>query len=403
MAGVADKNALKAGLFIIFSLVLAIAVFWTVSGVDLGNRQTRTIRFELAQDVSGLAAGSEVRVGGLKKGRVHDVRLDDEGNHVLVDVELPEDVVLRQDPVVAVQSTVTGVSWVNFSHLGAGEPLADETVIEGEISGVSAVVASITELGPSLSALAGELREDALPRLSALLDRAGGTLDTVDSTFTDVGGKAGKAIDRADRTVERIDDLLADNRSTIDQTLESLRDASQRMPALVDETRDLVATVEETAVQLRTDLDDTSQRLRGILDSTAGVVEKADRAADDTAITLREVRGIIQGNRGKIEQIITRTTDASRTLNLAATEIRRSPWRLLYRPDGRQRESMDLYDAARQFADGAGALQDAAIALEDAAEDPTAGSEDVRRLLIELQERFENFDRIEREFFEKLK
>ena len=63
---------------------------------------------------------------------------------------------------------------------------------------------------------------------------------------------------------------------------------------------------------------------------------------------------------------------------------------------------MDLYDAARQFAEGAGALQDAAIALEDATNDPTADSQAVRELIEALQARFEAFTRIEQEFYQKL-
>lgn len=391
MAGVADKNALKAGIFIVFSLLLAIAVFWAVNGVRLDGERKLIIRFDLAQDVSGLAPGSEVRIGGLKKGRVRDITLENDAAQVLVEVSLPEDVVVRKGPVAVVQSTVTGVSWVNFSDLGTGEPLPDGAVIDGQTSGLSSAIASLGELGPSLNELTLELREGTLPQVSGFVDRATTTLDTVDSAFT-----------RADQTIGRLDSLLADNRPTIEQTLANLRDASQRLPALVEESQKLVATVEQSAAELAADLDGTGERLRRLLDSSTHVAQKADEAATDTAITVREIRGLVQGNRGKIEQIITRATDASRALSLAASEIRRSPWRLLYKPDGEQRESMDLYDAARQFAEGAGALQDAAIALDDATNDPTATSDDVRKLLADLQQRFERFDEIEREFFEKL-
>lgn len=391
MAGVADKNALKAGSFIIFSLLLAVAVFWVVNGIGLDTSRTLLVRFDLAQDVSGLAAGSEVRVGGLKRGRVRQVALDDEAAHVLVEVSLPGDVVVRQGSVAVVQSTITGVSWINFSDLGAGDPLPDDAVVEGRTSGMNSAIAALGELGPGLADLTAELREGTLPRISGMVDRATSTLDTIDSAFN-----------RADQTVGRLDSLLADNRTTIDQTLANLRDASQRLPALVEESQKLVATVENAATELAADLDGTGQRLQRLLDSSGNIAEKADQAADDAAVTVREVRSIVQGNRGKIQQIITRATDASRTLSLAASEIRRSPWRLLYKPDGRQRESMDLYDSARQFAEGAGALQDAAIALEDAANDPTTDAEEVHKLLDALQERFERFDQIEREFFKKL-
>ena len=391
MAGVADKNALKAGSFILASLVLAIAVFWAVRGISFDGNARWAIRFDLAEDVGGLTPGSEVRIGGVKAGQVDAIELGDALDHVMIEVSLPEEIILRDGTLVKVQSTVTGVSLLNFESLGEGEPLNADVPLDGRGGNLTTAIAAVAELAPTLNALATDLREESLPRAHEVLGKVGSTVDTFNTTAS----KAGRAVDK-------VDALLADNRDEVDATIANLKAATDRVPQLLDDVSALVERMDETVVQVRMDIESTSQRLDSLLATAQEVADDAKTAADDTRITLREVRGIIQGNRGQIEEIIDRMTDASSTLSLAASEIRRSPWRLLYKPDGQQRQSLDLYDSARRFAEGANALQDAAIALEDATADPTADSQQIQALLERLRERFETYEKVESEFFRKL-
>ena len=57
--------------------------------------------------------------------------------------------------------------------------------------------------------------------------------------------------------------------------------------------------------------------------------------------------------------------------------------------------NLNLYDSARQFADGAGSLNDAALALRDALANKNADPEQVKELLKKLDERFANFRHVE--------
>ena len=65
-------------------------------------------------------------------------------------------------------------------------------------------------------------------------------------------------------------------------------------------------------------------------------------------------------------------------------EIRRSPWRLLYKPSNNEMSNLNLYDSARQFAEGANSMSDAAEALRDALKDPDAKPEQLQKLVDEL-------------------
>lgn len=392
MAGVPDKNAFKAGVFILVALSLVLGVFFAVNGFGWRPGHTWTIRFDVGDDVGGLGPGAEVRIGGVKQGQVERVALAGDLAHVDVSVSLPRHVVLKDKPRVSIQSTVTGVSWLNFDSLGDGQPLPPGSVIAGEAGTFSNLVAAANRIAPGVAALVDDVRETTLPKFNGLVDKTGQTMDSV-----------GTAATRAGDTAATVDDLLKSNRPAVEQTLANLRDASERAPSVMEQAELLVQSWTGVAEEVGQALEGTGARLDRVLDSAQVIADDMKGAAKDTQATVKDVRGLIAGNRGKIEQIISRSREASATLSLAASEIRRSPWRLLYKPDGGQRESLDLYDAARRFAEGANALQDAAVALDDASRDPTADPEKVRQMLEELQRKFQEFDQVERLLYERLR
>jgi phospholipid/cholesterol/gamma-HCH transport system substrate-binding protein len=399
MAGVADKNALKAGIFIVTAAALALTVFFLVGRLGFSRDQTWTIRFDVADDVSGVGPGADVRIGGVAVGEVTSVGISDDFRHVDVKVTLPNEVVLRSEPRVVIQATVTGVAWLNFDSLGDGEPIPPGGVIVGDAGTISNLVAAANRLAPAVTGLVDDVRDTTLPKVNEVLGKTSNTIDNVDSTVS----RFGEAADRTANAAQTVEELLERNRENLDATLASLRQASERAPRLIDDANILVNNWSTAADSVRETLDGTGERLDALLADAQVIAGDLKETSKETSATVKDVHSIISGNRGKIETIITRMRDTSSTLNLASSEIRRSPWRLLYRPDGTQRESLDLYDSARRFAEGAASLQDAAIALGDAANDPAADPAKVDQLLVELQQKFQEFDRVERALYERLK
>ena len=370
MAGVADKNALKAGIFITASIVLALIIFFFVTGTGFLTGKTWTVRFDLVEDVSGIEPGAEVRVGGLKRGQVDGVGLSDDAKYVDVKITLPDDLAVKQGVKVAVQSTVTGIATLNFSALGDGDPLDPKMPIDGDGGSIGTLVDGINQIVPTATGMIRHLQEQTLPKADGVLDKTSGAIDNVNAA-------------------------VGENRPDLRKTMASLAEASGRAPKLLDDLNAAVSRVDTAVVEIRQSLEGTGTRLDNLLKDATTVAGDLRQSSDT-------VRGILVGNRGKIEQIIARARDASSTLNLAASEIRRSPWRLLYKPDGKQRESLDLYDAARRFAEGANSLQDAAVALQDVTGDKSADPQQVTALLKDLQDKFDQFDQVQAELFRRL-
>ncbi len=89
-------------------------------------------------------------------------------------------------------------------------------------------------------------------------------------------------------------------------------------------------------------------------------------------------------------------------LKLAAVEIRRSPWRLLHRPDDQEYETDNLYDAARSFALAAGALEASAASLQSVLEYDAVEKDQLQQKLDYFEKLFGKFKETEQSFWDAL-
>jgi len=139
-----------------------------------------------------------------------------------------------------------------------------------------------------------------------------------------------------------------------------------------------------------------------VLDKAKGTVDSITVALEDVKKTVANTRditasgkSILASNRSKIDGMIASLKATGDNLKAATTEIRHSPWRLLYKPAPGEVANLNLYDSARQFAEGASSLNDAAAALRDALKDPNADQKKVQSLVDQLDKSFENFNQVE--------
>ena len=133
-----ERNALRAGIFIVVSLILMLGVVVGIKGVSrfLEPVQRQQVRFKLSDDIGGLGEGDPVRIGGANVGSVRDVELDTDSPDpgIVITFAIPERFKVRSDAIVTVQSTLTGVAVLNIVSLGSGSPLTEGDVIAGTAS-----------------------------------------------------------------------------------------------------------------------------------------------------------------------------------------------------------------------------------------------------------------------------
>jgi ABC-type transporter Mla subunit MlaD len=269
-----------------------------------------------------------------------------------------------------VQSTITGATWLNIDNLGAGEPATESSPLTGRPSGITRLLATLDEVTPELKATVTTAKETI-----------GG--------FKPVGPKvAGLVDDVRTRTLPKVD-------HTVDRGGEALANIRDIAGDTKTDFRETMANVRSATGDLKDKLPGITGKLDGALAKVNNSLETAQGALTEAKETITGARGLIVGNRGRLETLIKSLKTTGDNLEGASAEIRRSPWRLLYKPGKDEVANLNLYDAARQFADGAEDVSDASLALRDALADPTADKQHVEKLMQQLEQTFGNFKQVE--------
>ena len=170
------RNNTLAGLFVVGSVTLGVAVSFLLAERGAGMNATRFIvRFPVSQGAAGIAEGSPVLLGGQQVGRVLSVGFSGEpASNVDVRVEVREDVVLYENASVYLDKPLLGsLSAINITSAGAdggkGEKFVGKSarIEAGEVVGAGQA--------PGLLAQAGLGAEQ--------LDQIKRTLDNLDKSM----------------------------------------------------------------------------------------------------------------------------------------------------------------------------------------------------------------------------
>jgi ABC-type transporter Mla subunit MlaD len=365
-----DRSAFKAGLFIVVSVVLIGVILVGIKGIHAVFVPTsqRMARFSLTDDIGGLRLGDDVRIGGFKVGVIRsiDVRGLEEGQKpdILISFDLPDQYHLHDNTHLAVQGTLTGGSWLNIDDLGSGTALADGGILVGHPSAFGSVLSSLSGSGPDLAALLRDVHTITVPKVNKAVDTANDTLASLHELFGDV---------------------KTDLRGTISHLNAITANAQEKLPGLLDH-------VDAVATKLATTIDNVQGTL-------ADIKATAANAKGFTAAA----RDVIGGNQGRLDNIIASLKVTSDNLKGASAEIRRSPWRLLYKPEPGEMGNLNLFDATREFAEGANSVNDASLALRDALKNPNVDPKELKRLMDNLDQSFANFNLVEHKLWDSVK
>ena len=413
-----NGSALRAGLLMLVSLGLIIAVIIGVKGLGWIKDPvvTHLVAFDLKTNVSGLRVGDEVRIGGAKVGEVRKimVNLDTAGvpPHVLVAFTMPKRYVVKEGVVLRIDGTLTGTSWLNFEQMGSGAPVdTSSKPLVGQASPTSELLATVGGLAPEVKAILADVRNKTLPAVQAV----------VDDVRTKTVPKVNDAVDSFKSTGQSATALTTDMRTSYKPIVDKYHAVADKAIEMMEAIRavfgDTKTDFRETMANLNKTTASIKEKLPPMLEKIDGTLTKLDTAMTKVNTTLGEVhttitnakelsagaKAVIVGNKSKLDSMVDSMKKAGDNLKAATAEIRRSPWRLLYKPAPNEMANLNLYDSARQFAEGANDLNDAAAALRDALKGGEASEEDIKKLMTKLEERFGQFKEIEQKLWASVK
>ena len=133
------------------------------------------------------------------------------------------------------------------------------------------------------------------------------------------------------------------------------------------------------------------------------VLDKTITALANIQVIVQQFKTITVSQQPVLERFLANLQLSSDQLKLAAIEVRRSPWRLMYEPDDKELATDNLYDAARSFAMAASQLDTTAQSLQAATDNRNVDSSQVEKILNHLNLVFSKFKEAETSFWKAIK
>jgi len=367
------RNNVRAGVFVTVSLlaIFGVVIALTEAVSILEARNAYRIRFPVTAGVEGLTVGSKVHVGGVEMGEVTGINpLIESGRFesILVDIEIDRDVTLFDDAVsLRIAPLLGNVAWINFPDIGGGE--GARVVNPGDIIDASAGAGLLTTLlGPQNAARADHIVEN-FQTLSGFLANVGSEYE---KRFVPILEKTDSALLDAGQTVAKAREDYSRWSLTIDQVMERALSISGNIDAAMAEARQIISDNHEklnatlaNAADLSADAKAIAERVRGeTIDKVTSLIDRGYEGVDAFSSTGETIQQRVDAEIPGLADALANARIAAQQLKLATIEVRRSPWKLLYRPEPKELEHELLYEAARSFAVAASDLKAASGSLD---------------------------------------
>lgn len=395
--------------------LVCLAVVIVVSGPDRFASKTKYVAvFGVTDDLQGVRAGDEVRVGGVRVGNVKSVVVNTEIEvpDIRVTVMLPTKYVVREGATISVGGLI-GSAWLNVDSLGAS---ANSRLPEGGvIQGAPSALTRLSQLAPKLDAILADVKSRTLPGI----DR---TIEEYRLVAADARAKNLPAIETAANTARQ---LLEDVRAQITPIIEryaGVTTAAQRAatnigdfvgpgdgPASFDFRKSL-ANVKDATGTAKEQLPIITEKVKTVLDQLDERLTQLKGTADDLRTSMAnareatgEIREILVDSRTRIDRIVASVEATTNNAKAFSSEVLRRPSRLIWRDDAKTQNNLGVYQSARQFAEGAQELNDAAAMLRDALRDPRITDEELKRRVKLLETSFDKFGTVEEQLYNSVK
>lgn len=371
------RNRVVAGAFLLVMLAAGLAILVVIGGWQtwFEARQTLRVRFDAAPNIK---IGSPVLLAGHPVGRVVDIELveapcpveytgDDKCYKVEVVTELPEAFRICQNARVTIAQALVGQSaLINIEDVGFGDP------VKGALPGrqQSPFAGAADELG---------LGAKEKGNLSSILENIRTTTDSIRKDLPEVIEKVKATaanLEEGSKSVQtaatKINGILDENRDNVKAAVANAKSLSEKadqkggevLDNLKAASGDVKAILDENRADLRKTVTQAGELMAKVNANADEILANVKATSGDLLKTVKDIREVVVIHKKNITTMVQNLHETSEHLKALAKEVRRSPWRLFKEPDKQEVESINLYEAARDFASAASDLDSLADTLQ---------------------------------------
>ncbi len=350
------RNNVRAGIFVSVAIVLAVATVIVLSDVRqalLRPSRQYTVTFDVASGVQNISRGAEVRVGGMQMGKVKEVRpmiAQDVFQEVIeIDFSLDSRVRLYDNATVMITSALIGGS-ANLEIVSVGGEPAEPPEEADAAERPPAVLAEggVLQGTPGIGALVGVLGPANAAKTETIIDDFKATSGNIrkltqrinEDDWPRWADNITEVMSWATSATERVDELLIEGRGLFADTR-----------GVVAENRESIGTIVTNAETTSEDLKSVMSRIRTeTVDKVHALLDTGQEGLTQASAVLKDLRTDYGIWATDVTEALAAARLTAQQLKLTSIEIRRSPWKLLYRPGRSELEHELLYEAARSFA-----------------------------------------------------
>lgn len=290
-------SAAKVGVVMLIALVVLGYFILRIEDISLSRSKTTHTVKAVFKDVAGLDDESAVRIAGVRKGHVTDIKVRPDGS-AEVTMEVDDDVPLHANSVAKVANL--GLLGEKYIELDPGT--ADSPVL--------ASTQTVTLPGTQPATF-----DDVTDQVSAIANDVKAITESLRAV---AGGPSGQQ--RLDEIVENVRDITAEvrmlisaNRSNVDATLANTRAITEHLRREIPQLAD---TLERVANQLGGTVGENREDVRVIVDNLKGLSSDLRVTADN----LNAVTGQVRSGEGTVGKLLY-SDEAHERLTSALTSV----------------------------------------------------------------------------------
>ncbi len=429
-----SKNNIMAGVFLLGSLALGLAVFFILANLwekFTIPRTTYTVNFSLAEGADGLEKGAIVKVGGVKAGQVVGWKYarDDAGkiSGVDIQIEVNSSITLYENAVPLLLLPLLGSSsTINFPDVGDPKAVATPRNGDPRLETGEVIVGHLAP--PTFLAQAG-YGPDQAKQLQRIIKNAEETSDRINRITVTVENELEPRLAQVRGILEDGQKITSNARESweqwrarVDSALANVDEASKKLASMIDEANAGVEDARQVITTAQGMLDENRPKVASVVDNVKEFSEKlnkdtyaaimevldgANKGVEEFALSAEKVRVLVGKRASDLEETIANARIASDQLKLTMVEVRQAPWKILAAPTGRKDlENEVLYDSVRAYATAVADLRSAAASLDSMTQDGSRRMTDLDRQTIDeinkqLAAAFERYQKAERDFLKK--
>jgi len=292
------KEEIKAGIIIIASLAILTSFIILIGGSQLFEKYDKY--YIKVMNTAGLETGAQVRLGGVRVGRVTDVKPPvNPGEPVGVEIGVKRGTVLYK----GTKALITQIGFVGDIYL----LLAVESTINDKIK--------VGDVIPTEEKVQFDLLMAKMNTLSQSVDSL---IKDIDKLFSQ------KNVKGIETLIGNTNTAIVSGTSNLEKIAMNMKDTTGKLERVLNEVEDVIRTNKGEVAQLikkaREDIEKAGEMIKSI-ESTARSVEKTSKSADK-AIDLQS---------RNLENLIGTMTKTTEELQELLQEIRHKPWSVIYK------------------------------------------------------------------------